>query len=221
MYHFVYKTTNNITGKIYIGAHSSKTINDNYLGSGKNLKDSIKKYGKENFTRNIIEFFRTREEAFKREAELVTESFIKENTNYNMCPGGLGSSVKTDEFKKSVSAKLKGKKFSKEHSRKKSLAQTGEKNHRFGKPNPNNPKLHGAENGMFGKNHSQETKELISKNRKLSAVVYTEDLRSSLSMACKDKLWYNNGKIAKRFKEGEQPEDFVRGRKIRASMGLK
>lgn len=220
MYHFVYKTTNNITGKIYIGAHSSKTINDSYLGSGKNLKDSIKNYGKENFTRTILEFFKTREEAFKREAELVTESFIKENTNYNMCPGGLGSSVKTDEFKKSVSEKLKGRKFSKEHSWKKSLAQTGEKNHRYGKPNPNNPKLYGVENGMFGKKHSKETKELISKNRKCSTIVYTEELRFSLSMACKGKLWYNNGKIAKRFKEGEQPEDFVRGRKIRSSMGL-
>jgi group I intron endonuclease len=212
MYHYVYKTTNNVTGKIYIGAHSSETLDDGYLGSGKALKDAIKKYGKENFSRSILEFFDTREEAFKKESDLVTEDFIKEDTNYNMCSGGLGSTVKSEKFKKIVSHKLKGRIFTEEHSRKKSLAQTGSKNHRYGKPNPNNPKLSGKDNGMFGKNHSDESKKLISQNRKLTKVEYTPELIAQLSSACKGKLWYNDGKISKRFKEGEQPDGFVKGR---------
>lgn len=221
MYHYVYKTTNIVTGKIYIGAHSSTTISDNYLGSGKILKDAIKKYGKESFSRTILEFFETRDAAFQREAELVTENFIKEDSNYNMCPGGLGSTVKTQEFKNQVSKKLKGRKFSEEHSRNKSLAQTGEKNHRYGKSNPNTPVLYGKDNGMFGRMHSEETKKLISKNRKLAKIEYTAELVTALSEACKGKLWYNDGISSKRFKEGEQPAGYVKGRKIRESMGLK
>jgi group I intron endonuclease len=212
MYHYVYKTTNNVTGKIYIGAHSSKILDDDYLGSGKALKDAIKKYGKENFSRCILEFFDTREEAFKKESYLVTEDFIKEDTNYNMCPGGLGSTIKTEEFKNKVSEKLKGRVFTEEHSRKKSLAQTGSKNHRYGKPNPNNPKLSGRDNGMFNKNHTEESKKLMSQNRKLVKVEYTPDLIKKLSSACKGKLWYNNGKVSKRFKEGDQPSGFAKGR---------
>lgn len=212
MYQYVYKTTNNITGKVYIGAHSSKILNDEYLGSGKALKDAIKKYGKENFSRSILEFFETREEAFKRESDLVTEDFIKEDTNYNMCPGGLGSTIKTEEFKNKVSEKLKGRVFTEEHSRKKSLAQTGSKNHRYGKSNPNNPKLSGKDNGMFGKTHSEESKRLMSQNRKLAKLEYTPDLIKKLSSACKGKSWYNDGTISKRFKEGDQPPGFEKGR---------
>ena len=212
MYHYVYKTTNNINGKIYIGAHSSEIFNDHYLGSGKSLKNAIKKYGKENFSRSIIEIFQTRDEAFQKEAELVTENFINETTNYNMCPGGLGATVKTDNFRVSVSKKLKGRKFTEEHSKKKSLAQTGKKNHRYGKPNPNNPKLSGEESGMFGKRHSEESKRLMSQNRKLATIDYTPDLIEKLSLACKGKLWYNNGIISKRFKEDEVPLGFIKGR---------
>jgi len=52
----VYKTTNQITGKIYIGQHEQKTIEfDGYLGTGLYIKRAIKKYGKENFVRETIE----------------------------------------------------------------------------------------------------------------------------------------------------------------------
>ena len=137
MYHFLYKTTNLLSGKYYIGAHSTNNLDDGYLGSGEQIKDAIKKYGKQSFVREVIEYFDTRESAFIRESEIVTEDFVKEDTNYNMCPGGLGATIKTNEFKKRVSKKLTGRKFSEEHRRNKSLAQTGPKNHRFGKPNPN------------------------------------------------------------------------------------
>ena len=50
---FVYKTTNLIDGKIYIGKYSGK--DKKYLGSGTYLKNAINKYGRENFIREIIE----------------------------------------------------------------------------------------------------------------------------------------------------------------------
>ena len=43
----IYKTTNLVNGKIYIGKDSKN--NPNYLGSGNLLKKALIKYGKENF----------------------------------------------------------------------------------------------------------------------------------------------------------------------------
>ena len=50
----IYKTTNLINKKIYIGQDTKN--NPNYLGSGKYFKYALKKYGKENFSKEIIEF---------------------------------------------------------------------------------------------------------------------------------------------------------------------
>ena len=49
----IYKITNKVNGKIYIG--QDKNNNPNYLGSGKKIKRAVKKYGKENFIKEIIE----------------------------------------------------------------------------------------------------------------------------------------------------------------------
>ena len=50
----IYKTTNLINGKIYIGKDSKN--DPNYFGSGLLLRQSIKKYGKKNFKKEIIDF---------------------------------------------------------------------------------------------------------------------------------------------------------------------
>lgn len=54
--HYIYITTNKVNGKRYIGRCSNESSwNSGYLGSGKWLKLSIEKYGKENFDREILE----------------------------------------------------------------------------------------------------------------------------------------------------------------------
>jgi hypothetical protein len=113
MYHLVYKTTCLINNKIYIGCHSTINLNDNYLGSGTLLKKAIKKYGKENFIREFILVCESRNEAYRKEKEIVNEDFISREDNYNMKIGGEGgfgfvnSRIKLDkEYKEKIYNKI-------------------------------------------------------------------------------------------------------------------
>lgn len=90
MKYTIYKITNKINGKIYIGQHVTKDVNDNYMGSGKMLRRAQKKYGIENFTKEILFIFSTKEEMNLKEAELVTKDFCLREDTYNICPGGFG-----------------------------------------------------------------------------------------------------------------------------------
>ena len=216
-YHYVYKTTNNLTGKFYIGVHSTNILNDKYYGSGIQIKQAIKKYGKNNFTFEILKFCKTREDAFVEEFNLVNENVIKDSNSYNMMIGGLGGTIKTEDMKNKVSAKLKGRKFSEEHRKKigeanrKRIISEETKNKLRGENNPMFGKT-GDKNPSFGKKHSIETKKKISENRKNSKVNLTDELRSAYSNACKGKIWYNDGKKSKRFYENQQPSNYTKGR---------
>ncbi len=88
--YIIYKTTNITSGKHYIGIHNedAKYQNGFYYGSGKALKAAIKRYGKENFTRETLFVYNTLEEAIEKEKEIVTEEFVKDSGNYNLTVGG-------------------------------------------------------------------------------------------------------------------------------------
>lgn len=103
MIHYLYKTTNLINNKIYYGIHSTHNIDDGYIGSGVALKSAFKKYGKENFEKEIICITESREHASNLEVELVTEDFCKLKTNYNMRTGGDESYAHHPETRKKMS----------------------------------------------------------------------------------------------------------------------
>ena len=89
-YHFIYKTTNLLSGKFYIGMHSTDDLNDGYLGSGTLLKRSINKHGKENHSIEILEFVNSREELAAREKEIVSLQEIAKKECMNLKVGGDG-----------------------------------------------------------------------------------------------------------------------------------
>ena len=90
-YHIVYKTTCIQNNKIYVGVHSTNNLNDEYIGSGTALLAAIKKYGKNNFKREILNIFESRDEAFKLEECIVTQEFVVNENTYNTRVGGPSS----------------------------------------------------------------------------------------------------------------------------------
>jgi group I intron endonuclease len=71
MFHYVYITTNLINKKRYVGDHSTNNLNDSYLGSGRLFSKKVKQYGKENFNREILEQFETKQEAFDAQEKYI------------------------------------------------------------------------------------------------------------------------------------------------------
>ena len=52
-FHYIYKITNLVTGDIYVGQHTTSNLDDGYLGSGTIIRYAIKKYGADNFKKEI------------------------------------------------------------------------------------------------------------------------------------------------------------------------
>jgi hypothetical protein len=89
-YHYFYKTTNNINGKYYYGMHSTNNLDDGYKGSGVLLREAFNKYGKDNFTTEILKFFDTREELSEYERIFIDDKLIGDDMCYNIGVGGIG-----------------------------------------------------------------------------------------------------------------------------------
>ena len=88
MIHYLYKIVNNVNNKFYYGIHSTNNIDDGYFGSGKRLKTAIKKYGKQNFSKYILEYFDSRESLLQREQEIITNKLLLSGDCYNLVHGG-------------------------------------------------------------------------------------------------------------------------------------
>lgn len=162
MYYTVYKITNLINGKIYIGCHKTNNLNDQYMGSGKLLKRSIKKCGIENFKKDILFVYDNPNEMFSTESIIVNEDFINRDDTYNLKEGGYGGQkhpkghhTNTKEHMEMMRNKTKQVEYSEK--RKKIVGNTMKKLHREGKINYCTFK---------GKKHSKESKKKMSDSRK-------------------------------------------------------
>ena len=87
-YHFLYKTINVLNNQFYLGIHSTSNLKDGYLGSGKRIRYSIDKYGRENFKLEILQFFENRESLLIKEREIVNSELLKNSNCLNLQRGG-------------------------------------------------------------------------------------------------------------------------------------
>jgi len=100
-YHYIYKTTNIINNKYYIGMHSTNDLDDGYIGSGKRLWYSVNKHGKENHKTEILEFLPDRKTLKEKESDIINEDLLHDSLCMNITIGGVGG------YNKSAVEKLK------------------------------------------------------------------------------------------------------------------
>jgi group I intron endonuclease len=186
--YFIYKTTCLVNNKIYIGCHATNNLEDGYLGSGKLLFAAIKKYGKENFTREILETFSNPEDMFDRERVLVNEDLISSGLSYNLVVGGSGGFKvqDVDDWKRKLSASRKGrvppnKGKSQSADTKKKISESLK-----GKPAWNK----GLPGTWVGKTHSEESKRKISISKKGQSAGEKNPMFGKSAVA--GRKWYND-----------------------------
>lgn len=160
-HNYFYKITNTINNKYYYGVHSTnKDKYDYYLGSGKIIKQSIKKYGKENFIKEIIANYPTRREASDHEKLIVTMDLVLDENCYNVRTGGDAEYICSDEHRINIGNSSRGRRWSEETKQKKKIWATGRKHSNETRQYISDIKK-GADNGFFGKTHTVEVRNRI------------------------------------------------------------
>lgn len=98
LHYFVYKTTNKLNGRFYIGKHITTDLDDGYMGSGVRLLQAMEQCGRENFKRQIL--FKAKDEMLLNQAEKVCIKSTLANDRrrrcYNVVNGGGGNRKSVD-----------------------------------------------------------------------------------------------------------------------------
>lgn len=204
-YHLIYKTTNLLNGKYYIGMHSTHNLDDGYMGSGRRLRYSINKHGKDNHKVEILEFVDTREELIARETEIVNLNEIAKIECMNLRVGGTGGFVDDEHMLKC--SKAGGKALQLKRS------EDPEFRKHWNKLVSDKNKSH-YKNGKFklgfdwtGKKHSEETLKKMKESSKGNGKGETNSQFG--------KCWITNEIESKKIMRGDAiPEGFRLGRKM-------
>lgn len=200
MFYTVYQILNKINGKVYVGKHMTKDLNDGYMGSGKLIKTAIKKYGIHNFIKIIIGVYDN--EALMNAAEKFIVASDADFT-YNLCDGGKGGWGYVNKNKK-AQPKRAGLALAQKILLDKNLQKQyqlhgllyGSKN-----LNPYNNKS----KRFAGKSHKQSSKDLISNSMKGKQIGSKNSQFGT--------MWITNNLENKKIKKTDPiPEQWRRGR---------
>jgi hypothetical protein len=211
LFYIIYKITNKVNNKFYIGKHQTKKLDDGYMGSGKLIKAAIKKYGSENFIKEILHIYDNEKDMNFKEKEMVVIS----EDSYNLCDGGKGGFGYINRSGKNLYGKngnsdnggknlLHGKEFI-EVLKHKNIYEKWRKSISIGVKN------HIEQNGhnWLGKKHKPESKKLIGSKNSINQ----KGSRNSQYGTC----WITNGKENKKIKKEEIDKyielGFSKGRK--------
>ena len=210
---FVYRWTDNLTGKLYIGVHKG-TEYDGYVCSSRVM---MKEYDvrPQDFIREILKTFDDYMEARAYEIELLTEVNAAANTcYYNMSNGGKPlfyspkGTIKPDHWKKNMSARMKGR----------VVSEVTRAKLRGKRPETTCRAISEGKKGNIPWNkgipRSEDTKMKISETKKKNPKPQTEEHRRKNSEANTGKKWFYDpltGKTTFAFPD-TVPCHYLRGR---------
>jgi hypothetical protein len=212
--HYLYKTTCLITNRYYIGMHSTSNLEDGYMGSGLRLRRSIRKYGVENHTKEILEFFENRVLLIEAEKKAITPEMLTDKNCINLMSGGEGGFISEEQQKHRSSCA--GKAFVEKLNNDFEFRTKYKESHSKGLKNAY---ANGVREKKYfydwnNKQHTEETKNKISEIKKAQ----TKGENNSQFGTCwitKDGV---NKKIKKEGLEIYLLEGWVKGRKIKNSI---
>ena len=203
----IYKTTNTLNGKLYIGKDEGSR--ESYYGSGKLIRRAIQKYGKECFEKEVIEEVSNRELLQEREKHWIAYyNSTDREIGYNISKGGDGGDTISNhpnraEIVKKMSEANKGRVFTEEHRRK--LRE----NH-----NSKNPEvMKKISEALKGRTKSEEHRRKISETLKGRKI--PRHIAEKIAVTLRSLKWYHlpGTKQTLRLHEGETPpEGYVKGR---------
>lgn len=160
MYGYIYKTTNSVNGKIYVGQHRGK-VNLMYLGSGPRIRKAVEEYGEDKFSVQVLQYADTKEQLDLLEIYYIDVLDSRNpDIGYNIHKGGTGgdTTINWSEQRREQYRKL-------QHD----MTMSGK-----------TPLLKycshpGSDNGMFGRVRSKEEKQRISMARKGKGCGFTHN----------------------------------------------
>lgn len=209
-YHFIYKTTCLLNGKYYYGMHSTDNLDDGYYGSGRRLKHSLNKYGKENHKIEIIEYLPNRKSLIEREKEIVNLNEIAKEDCMNLMVGGRGGFISDEQqrYRSICANKVRNEKLKNDeifrNNLSKSLSIAAKKNH-----------INGIYNNVkhvtfSNKKHTEKTKLKMS-NSHMGKGIGENNSQYGTCWITKDGV---NKKICKTLIEKYYIDGWVKGRKL-------
>ena len=173
-YLYIYYTENMITNKGYVGQHASNDENDKkYLGSGILISKSIKKYGRENFKKEIIEYCENENQLNEKEEFWIKEKNTLYPNGYNISASGYRNGTRSVEpwnkGKHGIYSKETIEKMTKKLKKinvkgRKGIPRSEECKRKIGEKNKINSL--GKRNGMYGKHHTKESRKKMSESAK-------------------------------------------------------